>query len=376
MKIAYLTHEEISRPSGVTNKMNGQIMQWKEKGIQTKLFSLKSSQSDSPVTESEILSVCTSKKFSRKYLAMARSVIQLDKKLSLFQPDIIYTRALLYVPNLISTLKHAAPYVVEINSNDVAELKTFSRVGHWYNLLTRDLFFKNAAAFVCVSQELSRIEPFAKYRKPTLVIGNGIDTQKYKSIPSTAPAEGPCRFVFIGTPGQSWHGIDKIGVLASALPKEHFTIIGLTPQELEKELRFTVPSNLEAIGYLDDHASSEAIASAHIGIGTLSLYAKGLEEASALKVRQYLALGLPVILGCQDTDLSSHSEPFILELPNTPDNISAHIEEIKRFSISARDIERTLIRDFAARVLDTRVKEHQRIAFFQSVISQTQKTNR
>ena len=160
MKIAYLTHEEISRPSGVTNKMNGQIMQWKEKGIQTKLFSLKSSQSDSPVTESEILSVCTSKKFSRKYLAMARSVIQLHKKLSLFQPDIIYTRALLYVPNLISTLKHAAPYVVEINSNDVAELKTFSRVGHWYNLLTRDLFFKNAAAFVCVSQELSRIEPF------------------------------------------------------------------------------------------------------------------------------------------------------------------------------------------------------------------------
>lgn len=376
MKIAYLTHEEISRPSGVTNKMNGQIMQWKEKGIQTKLFSLKSSQSDSPVTESEILSVCTSKKFSRKYLAMARSVIQLHKKLSLFQPDIIYTRALLYVPNLISTLKHAAPYVVEINSNDVAELKTFSRVGHWYNLLTRDLFFKNAAAFVCVSQELSRIEPFAKYRKPTLVIGNGIDTQKYKSIPSTAPAEGPCRFVFIGTPGQSWHGIDKIGVLASALPEEHFTIIGLTPQELEKELRFTVPSNLEAIGYLDDHASSVAIASAHIGIGTLSLYAKGLEEASALKVRQYLALGLPVILGCQDTDLSSHSEPFILELPNTPDNISAHIEEIKRFSISARDIERTLIRDFAARVLDTRVKEKQRIDFLHSVISQTQKTNR
>lgn len=376
MKIAYLTHEEISRPSGVTNKMNGQIMQWKEKGIQTKLFSLKSSQSDSPVTESEILSVCTSKKFSRKYLAMARSVIQLHKKLSLFQPDIIYTRALLYVPNLISTLKHAAPYVVEINSNDVAELKTFSRVGHWYNLLTRDLFFKNAAAFVCVSQELSRIEPFAKYRKPTLVIGNGIDTQKYKSIPSTAPAEGPCRFVFIGTPGQSWHGIDKIGVLASALPEEHFTIIGLTPQELEKELHFTVPSNLEAIGYLDDHASSEAIASAHIGIGTLSLYAKGLEEASALKVRQYLALGLPVILGCQDTDLSSHSEPFILELPNTPDNISAHIEEIKRFSISARDIERTLIRDFAARVLDTRVKEKQRIDFLHSVVSQTQKTNR
>lgn len=376
MKIAYLTHEEISRPSGVTNKMNGQIMQWKEKGIQTKLFSLKSSHSDSPVTESEILSVCTSKKFSRKYLAMARSVIQLHKKLSLFQPDIIYTRALLYVPNLISTLKHAAPYVVEINSNDVAELKTFSRVGHWYNLLTRDLFFKNAAAFVCVSQELSRIEPFAKYRKPTLVIGNGIDTQKYKSILSTAPAEGPCRFVFIGTPGQSWHGIDKIGVLASALPEEHFTIIGLTPQELEKELRFTVPSNLEAIGYLDDHASSVAIASAHIGIGTLSLYAKGLEEASALKVRQYLALGLPVILGCKDTDLSSHSEPFILELPNTPDNISAHIEDIKRFSISARDIERTLIRDFAARVLDTRVKEKQRIDFLHSVISQTQKTNR
>lgn len=376
MKIAYLTHEDISRPSGVTNKMNGQITQWKETGVQTKLFSLKSSKPDSPVIDSEILAVCTSKKFSRKYVAMAQSVTQLRKKLALFQPDIIYTRALLYVPNLISTLKRAAPYIVEINSNDVAELKTFSRAGHWYNLLTRDLFFKNAAAFVCVSRELSLIEPFAKYRKPTLVIGNGIDTQKYKHIPSTAPEEGSCRFVFIGTPGQSWHGIDKIALLASALPNEHFTIIGLTTQELEKELNYNVPSNLEAIGYLDDQASSEAIASTHIGIGTLSLYAKELEEASALKVRQYLALGLPVILGYKDTDLSSHSEPFILELPNTPDNISAHIEEIKRFSISARGIDRTLIRDFAARVLDTQVKEKKRLDFLQTILTQTQKKTR
>lgn len=373
MRIAYLTHEDISRPSGVTNKMNGQIAQWKEKGIQTKLFSLKSSQSNSPVSESEVLSVCTSKKFSRKYLAMVKSITQLHQKLSSLRPNIIYTRALLYVPNLISTLKRAAPYVVEINSNDVAELKTFSRAGHWYNLLTRDLFFKNAAAFVCVSQELSRIEPFAKYHKPTLVIGNGIDTEKYKNIPSTAPTEESCRFVFIGTPGQRWHGIDKIGILASALSEDHFTIIGLTAQELEKELSSTIPSNLEAIGYLDDRASSEAIASAHIGIGTLSLYAKGLEEASALKVRQYLALGLPVILGCKDTDLSSHSEPFILELPNTPDNISAHIEAIKHFSTHARTIENITIRDFAARVLDTRVKEKQRLAFLQHIAAQTKK---
>lgn len=370
MTIAYLTHEEVSRPSGVTNKITGQITRWEQAGERVILFSLKSSAVACAVPGGEVLTVCTSKKFSDKYLAMFRSVGKLRLKLHRLAPDVIYTRALLYAPGLVRALRKTAPYVVEINSNDATELRTFSRAGHLYNLLTRNLFFKHAAGFVCVSQELSTVDAFAKYRKPTLVIGNGIDTAKYAAIPVTAPADGPCRFVFIGSPGPRWHGIDKIGTLARALPDAHFAVIGLTTDELGRELGGTIPPNVTALGYLDDRASSEVIAASHIGIGTLSLYEKGMEEASALKVRQYLALGIGVILGCRDTDLSGHDLPFILDLPNTPDNIAGSIDTIRDFSRRIRTIDPYTIRTFAATVLDTGVKERQRLEFLHTLAAE------
>jgi hypothetical protein len=43
-----------------------------------------------------------------------------------------------------------------------------------------------------------------------------------------------------------------------------------------------------------------------IGVGTLGLYRKKLEEACPLKVRDYWAQGLPVILGYKDTDVLSN----------------------------------------------------------------------
>ncbi|MFN3692462.1 MAG: hypothetical protein ACK4R7_06185, partial [Fervidobacterium sp.] len=61
---------------------------------------------------------------------------------------------------------------------------------------------------------------------------------------------------------------------------------------------------------------------ADIGISTLAPYRKKMNEASPFKVREYSALGLPVIIGYKDTDLPDGA-PFILQIPNTEDNIES-----------------------------------------------------
>jgi hypothetical protein len=56
----------------------------------------------------------------------------------------------------------------------------------------------------------------------------------------------------------------------------------------------------------------------HIGIGSLSVYKIGLEEATPLKTREYIARGFPIIIGYTDTDMVNHSEfqMYCYQVPN------------------------------------------------------------
>ncbi|WP_198264123.1 hypothetical protein [sulfur-oxidizing endosymbiont of Gigantopelta aegis] len=67
----------------------------------------------------------------------------------------------------------------------------------------------------------------------------------------------------------------------------------------------------------------------NIAIGTLSLHKKNMKEASALKVREYVAYGLPVILGYIDSDLDGCD--FILNVGNYERNIHDNLKKIKEF---------------------------------------------
>jgi hypothetical protein len=99
-------------------------------------------------------------------------------------------------------------------------------------------------------------------------------------------------------------------------------------------------------------------------LGTLSAHVKELEEASPLKIREYLAYGLPVVTGVRDTDFPGGSA-FFLELPNTEHNVienEARIEKLARAWMHQR-----VPRD-AVQHLDTAKKERAKIAFIRRVL--------
>lgn len=68
---------------------------------------------------------------------------------------------------------------------------------------------------------------------------------------------------------------------------------------------------------------------ADIGIAPLGFYKHGIEISSALKVREYLARGLPVVAGSKQDLFTEETFPYYLEFPN--DSSAIDVERIVKF---------------------------------------------
>jgi hypothetical protein len=124
----------------------------------------------------------------------------------------------------------------------------------------------------------------------------------------------------VGSPGMSWHGVDKLVWLAEQYPELHIHIVGYSKDDLSQ----SIPENVSLHGYLQPADVKQVLMKTDVAFGTLALHRKKMMEASPLKVREALAYGIPVVLGYDDTDLRDVKSDLFLFLPNTPDNVSGH----------------------------------------------------
>jgi hypothetical protein len=176
---------------------------------------------------------------------------------------------------------------------------------------------------------------------------------------------------FIGSPGQSWHGLDKLCILADLLSNCTIHVIG--PSEAECiSMWGRAPLNVVMHGYLGAKDSSEIMSKMDVGISTLALHRKGMTEACPLKVRQYLAQGLPILAASKDTDIIEE-QVFYLRLPNCEKNILPNAQKIIEFVNAAfgNAQMRQAARDFAIKHLDIKSKEEKRLQFFRSILNTT-----
>lgn len=268
-------------------------------------------------------------------------------------PDIVYARFDTGSLAMASMMRRI-PTVLELNTDDLAEYRTYlPSYQYGYHRVMRKGTLSQAAGFVAVTHELA--DRFASFGHPTKVIANGIDLSEYAPLP---PSKGKgLRFVFMGSPGAKWHGVDKIAELAASLPDIAFDLIGPSPSD-------ALPKNVVAHGMLSSGEYHQVLAKSDVAIGTLAMHRNNMGEGSTLKVREYLALGLPCVIGHRDTDFPE-AVPFILRLPNTEDNVSSNAERIREFCQSWHG--RRVDRDSVAH-LDVRKKEAQRLAFMSSLL--------
>ena len=228
-----------------------------------------------------------------------------------------------------------------------------------YNRLTRGLLLRRARALVFVTSELSRKPSFAGFRGVHRVITNGIELAAYPSLPAI---EGPApRLAFVGTAGQPWHGLDKLVELAYRRPEWRFDIIGMDSDAWATQ---APPANVAWHGALDRAGVIDVLATADVGVGTLALHRKSMNEACPLKVREYLAVGLPILYGYSDPDaddLGSH----VLRIENTETNVIDALDAIDAFVTRSRGVR---VPRSAVGHLDVSVKEGQRLALFNELV--------
>lgn len=360
MKIAYILDDDISTKTGIAKKIESKTNLWKEFGHTVKVFTLRSKNFDSSIEGGVVISKLNLEAgFTKKILQQYKNVKALDKYLGDYEPDMIYIRQMKHYPNMVKVLKQNAPYIVEINTNDIEEAKLSSRVVFYYKKLTRNFLLQNASGFLSVSHELIENENFSKFNKPSLVVGNGYDFNNvaYQKQSFSEPA----KFVFIGTPGQAWHGVDKVLFLAKKFTENEFHIIGPSV-----EILANASKNVIIHGYLNQMEVGKIVSSCDIGISILASHRKNMNEASPLKSRQYLAQGLAMITAYKDTDLPDDFD-FILSLDNYEDNIKDNLEAIEGFVKNLKNLKPGEIIKQSKSYLDYHTKEKERLQFFDKI---------
>jgi glycosyltransferase involved in cell wall biosynthesis len=360
MRIAYVCYWFLLERDGVTNKINAQVAAWREQGHEVEVFCLARVWPSRQTGETTWRTFFFETPVGRQR-ATARVVDAVEE----WGPDAIYLRYELFLPPLPRLLRKY-PTVIEINANDKEEAKLRverPRLAGLYNDVNRRVLLSRARGLVFVTRELARSPHYTSYGKPGEVIANGIDLS---TIPPAPPADNARpRVVFLGSARQAWHGVDKIVWLAGAMPEADFDIVGYRTAEMQEVLGsdWVAPPNLNVRGVLARADYEPIIASADLAIGTLALHRKNMEEACPLKVREYLAYGIPVVIAYDDTDLEGSTPWYLLRLPNREDNVQVALESIRGFLADVRG--RRVPRDEIADRVGSEAKERRRLAFIE-----------
>ncbi len=366
MKIAYLLKEDIAKESGVVQKIRDQIVSWKQPGHDVKVFSVNSTGSISVIKDG-VLFENPGHNPIQKISIMELNAKKCFELLLEYKPDLIYTRSLIYTPSIIRILT-AFPTVMEINSDDMEERYLSGSLLGLYNKLTRAFILNSVNGLVFVTGELQQNLHFSRFRKKSVVVSNGAKLWLKPEVEIKC-SEPTC--VFIGTPNNPWHGVDKILWLATQLSDVKFRIIGYTKEQLRAlNPDWVIHPNIQPYGYLDAETSRKVISESHVGIASLSLHINKMEEACPLKVRQYVACGLPIILGYYDTDLSKEPSPYILQLDSTEDNVNRSVTKICDFIQRCYHYSPTDVRKSLFPLVDVERKEQLRLAFLKEVLSE------
>ncbi len=360
MRIAYISlHWPRRRDSGVGKKIQQQIATWNSMGHDARLFMHASNDKPaSALIEAKVFPYEVRGTFQTEMNRM-RAASRMVSAVEAYRPDIIYLRYGIYVYPA-HRLMQFAPVVEEINTNDLTQHEDLGGIYSLYNRFTRGMFLRRVRGLVTVSRELKESPAFAVYGKPTRVIANGIDLDSFKPLPALSN-ETP-RLVFIGSPGYIWHGVDKLVDFARRFPDLQLEIVGYDAlSEFEP-----LPPNLTLHGYLSAEKYLKVLARADVAVSSLALHRIQLDEASTLKSRECLALGLPLVVAYTDTDLDDARFDFILKIPNKEDNIQTHGEAIHEFAYQMRG--KRTDRALLGPRLDSKQKEITRLKFFEEII--------
>lgn len=261
--------------------------------------------------------------------------------------DVVLMRHMAFDPFSIIFARFMHNRVTVHHSKEAEELRLIrkgwkGRLASAAERLTGACSARHARALVGVTYEIAKYElEFHSVNKPIGVYPNGIEPREVVLLEDER-SNDTINAVFICGKFSDWHGLDKLiaavrqrSLVSIKLPLA-VHLIGSLSDEQEKTIaeEEELASVFRVYGLMDEAAYRPILAKCDFGITSLALERKNLSEASTLKVREMLAMGLPVYSAHKDVALSGDKAFVAVVSDVCIDDIFTFGERVKEFSRS------------------------------------------
>jgi hypothetical protein len=199
---------------------------------------------------------------------------------------------------------------------------------------------------VAVTSEILRYQQSRTSKPvPGNVMPNGIDTESVRMAGDERG--GVPKLFFIATNFLPWHGLEKILAALECYgdPVELHLIGNVGPELMRKIDGHSKRQRIVVHGFVDSRLIPELLTTCDAALSAFNSRVTGLTQASRLKVRHMLAMGVPVIGGEADASFPSGFR-FYKEAPS-PD-----MRGIVQYAVSCRSASRDQVRKAAAPYID------------------------
>lgn len=267
--------------------------------------------------------------------------------------------------------------IFESNTNEIEQLKLkykgIFKTPTWiaYDYISEKYLapgiLKKVAAVICVTDELKQYQRERIGNGPKIVtITNGINVGFFSMASAVNIDNNEIKLLMICGGDVPWHGLDKIAPYLKGTGFKLYVVGKIVPKYVNENIIYTGELSLNQITEL---INKESIC---CGIGSLAIERVGLKEAAPLKVREYLARGLPVIYSYNDTDIDKDSnfrDTYCIKLDYKFAQINpAQILEKLKVITAIKDYNKK-IREFALSNLDISSKAMQYKKLLESISS-------
>ena len=263
-------------------------------------------------------------------VAIDRAARALAPRMRSFDPDVVYARQSIWTPS-VAALFASHRVVVEVNGALSRQLRRRSGLAAFYERRTAPWLWRRTAGVVGVTREL--VDAHRRRGMPSCVVGSPVE------VPEAMPERNPVRprrvIMLLGEgedrPVPPSRGLDRLRVLARALPDVDFVVLGGRAPSFAGD-----PANLEFRPRLEGPRLRELLATSTASVAGLAPHRSGLGESRTLKIRASLAAGLPVIHAQNDPDLPE-SGSFLLRLESRDSTDDGDVRRVGAFLDSVVD---------------------------------------
>jgi len=231
----------------------------------------------------------------------------------------------LYDPVLHMFLKDKKRIITEHHTKELDELKLTGDKRYFTEKTLGNRWIKSFGAVIAVTNELVDYEiSRSEFKGSSCFIPNSIP--QIKIVTKTTVENTKLNMIMVAN-FRPWHGLDVIidGLKNYSELSQQFTLhlVGDIPKNQAEELKEF--DHVKLHGHLNYQQIEVLYEKMQIGIGGFNLISKNMKEATALKVREYFANGLKVVMGY-------HDPAFPADFPYILQSESFNIPEILKFA--------------------------------------------